>query len=308
MSSTFFTTDDGDIVLRAGPDPDSKHDFRVHKFILSLASPVFKDMFAFPQPSDQNQSEGHQPPVVDVLEPPQVIDTILRLIYPGVEPPKIADFPALTALLSAADKYNITSIYPVLRGTLKTFLRDRFSFRVYVVACRFGFPEEAKEAARVGNTDSITIESLDEEVQHISSVDVVQWVKFTQERESEGRSKIKNLLDWQDLDDEASCEHGVAGKDFYFRLEKAVEEAFLDNPCVGRNDLFAVLDKVPDPPPGCDQSSYSESGEYYCEIDALDAFKCPLRPMSIRSNLATIADELNQINRAMLDEAFGKGG
>ena len=47
--STFFTTDDGEIVLRASSQPNSKYDFRVHKFILSLASPVFKDMFTFPQ-------------------------------------------------------------------------------------------------------------------------------------------------------------------------------------------------------------------------------------------------------------------
>ena len=68
MSPTFLTTTDGDIVLRAGPEPDSKHDFRVHKFILSLASPVFKDMLAFPPPPDQTSNE-HQLPVVDVLDP-----------------------------------------------------------------------------------------------------------------------------------------------------------------------------------------------------------------------------------------------
>ena len=112
MSSTFFTTDDGDVILRAGLEPGSRLDFRVHRLILSLASPVFKDMFTFPQPPAQNQSEEHQLPIVDVPDPPPVLDTVLRFIYPGVAPPKIANLSALSAALSAADKYNITSIYP----------------------------------------------------------------------------------------------------------------------------------------------------------------------------------------------------
>jgi len=128
---TLFTTVDGDVILRAGPEPDSKHDFRVHKFILSLASSVFKDMFTLPQPPDQNQNEKPDIPTVNVSDPPEVLDTILRFVYPGVEPPKIADLPTLTALLSAADKYNITSIYPILRDALNTLLPGN-PFRAYV--------------------------------------------------------------------------------------------------------------------------------------------------------------------------------
>jgi hypothetical protein len=88
---------------------NSKHDFRVHKFILSLASPVFKDMFALPQPLDQTLDEQHGLPVVDVPEPPEALDIILRFIYPGVEPPKITKPSALTATLLSADKYDISS-------------------------------------------------------------------------------------------------------------------------------------------------------------------------------------------------------
>ena len=35
MSSAFFTTVDGDVILRAGQKPGSRHDFRVHKLLLS---------------------------------------------------------------------------------------------------------------------------------------------------------------------------------------------------------------------------------------------------------------------------------
>ncbi|KAF9649411.1 hypothetical protein BDM02DRAFT_3082846, partial [Thelephora ganbajun] len=184
-----FTTDDGDVILRAGSAPGLQHDFRVHKLILSLASPVFKDMFAFPQPPDRTLNGQHELPVVNVPDSPEVLDTILRFIYPGVDPPKITKPSTLIALLLTADKYNITSICTILRDTLKTFLPVH-PFGVYVVACRFGFLEEAKGAARVAGSKSIMDGEFDEEVRHISSVDLLRFVRFVQEREHKGRSKI----------------------------------------------------------------------------------------------------------------------
>jgi len=278
MSSTLFTTSDGDVIIHAGPDPDSKRAFRVHKLILSLASPVFEDMFAFPQPPDQNDEHGL--PVIDVSDPPESLDMILRLLYPGIEPPGIPDIQTLTALLVVADKYNITSIYPTLRGTLKTFLPGR-PFRAYVVACRFGFLKEAKEAARVGTTQSIIFEGIDEEVRHISSIDVMRWVKFVQEREREGRSLIGKLLGWEQVNSDYHCIHRDSGKDFYFRLERAVEDAFCSNPGLTSDNFFAVLHKVPDPPLGCKSLS-----------------------MAIRNRLMWVAEELGKLDRRMLGEAF----
>ena len=301
MSSTFFTTNDGDVILRAGLEPDSKHDFRVHKLILSLASPVFKDMFAFPQPPTQNQTEEHQLPTVDIPDPPPVLDTILRLIYPGVELPRISDLLTLSAVLSAADKYNIASIYPILRDSLKTFLPGS-SFGVYVIACRFGFMEEAKAAAKVGSPQNIISRDLDEEVRHISSTDLLRWVRFVQEREKQCRLQIESLFESWDL--EWDCMHDEVSKDFYFHLEKVVVDAFSRNPCVGSYDLYAVLDKVPDPPPGCEPPL--NAGEFYRE-HADGRFDCPLLPMTIRNNLALVAKKVDDVTRVMLDKTFGEG-
>ena len=170
MSPTFFSTDDGDIILRGKSDSNSLRDFRVHKFILSLASSVFRDMFTFSQPPDQTTNPQHQPPVIDLLESPEVLDNILRFICPGIEPPQIIEPPILTATLLGVDKYNISSMYPSLRETLKTFLPIR-SVWVYIIANRFGFPEVAKEAARVSSLRSLSGLTNREDLQHISSVD-----------------------------------------------------------------------------------------------------------------------------------------
>ena len=303
MSSAFFTKVDGDIILRAGPESDSKHDFRVHKFILSLASPVFGDMFAFPQPPDQTLNEEQQLPVVDIPDPPEVMDVILRFVYPGVEPPPVTESSTLSALLLTADKYNITSIYPTLRENLKTFLPS-LPLWVYILACRYGFPEEAKQAAEVTMAGSFLHLDDRENLRHIPSTDLFRLVQFVQERESKGRYQIQMLVDPSDFETSFGCEHlGQDAQDYYLHLEKAVEDAFVINPCVGYKDLFAVLDKIPDPPPGC--KPHPKSAEWYCGGDDEDAFVCPLRPMTIRRMLVEVADELRRHNLAMLEKYFG---
>ena len=304
MSFTFFTTSDGDVILRAGPESDSNHDFRVHKFILSLASSVFKDMFAFPQPPDQNRSEEHQLPIIDIPDPPAVLDTILRLIYPGVEPPKIVDLPFLSALLSAADKYNIVAIYPVFRDALRTLPGN--PFKKYVIACRFGFAEEAEDAAEAGNSWSVTSEKFDEEIRQISSTDLFRWFWFIQEREGQGRTMIEESLNRWEAESDSDCTHKGDGAEFYYRLEKEVRYAFVCNPRLGSKDLFALLDKVPDPPLGCEPPPDVKSGESYHDCYA-EVFRCPLRPMTIRHKLMGIAHGLDEINRYLLEKAFEKG-
>jgi len=267
MSLTSFTTTDGDIILRAGPEPDSKHDSRVHKFILSLASPVFKDMFAFPQPPNQTLNE-HQLPIVDGLEPPEVIDTILRFIYPGVEPPKITKLSPLTALLSTADKYNIRSIHPALRQILKTLI-PRTPIRVYIIACRFGFSEEAREAVKVTRTANFVHKSPHEDIQYVSSTDILRLFQFVQRREYQGRHRIEDAFEPRRLD-LVCCDHGEEAKDYYLRLEKAVQEGFALEPWIGSKGLLPVLDEIPDPPPGCKPPS-----RWYYDDDDEDGFGCP---------------------------------
>ena len=304
MSSTFFTTTDGDIILRAGPKPYSKHDFRVHKFILSLASPVFKDMFAFPQPPDQILDEEHQLPIVDILDPSDILDTILRLIYPGVEPPSITVLSTLHALFSTADKYNIASICPVLREQLKVLLPDN-PLTAYIIARQFGFLQEAREAAKVLAPANFVFNSPPEALQYISTTDLYRLFQFLERREHFGIHMIQDALGSEYLDF-VKCTHGVGGKEYYFRLQKAVEGEFAMDPSVGPKDLLTVLDKIPDPPPGC--KAPPMSADWYLEGSNEDAFHCPLQPMTIRKNLADLAEALAAHNIEELNQLFGKDG
>ena len=200
MASTFFTTEDGDVILRAGQEPGLKHDFRVHKFILSLASSVFKDMFTFPQPPGQTQIGQCDIPIIDIPDSPQTLDTILRFIYPGVELPKFIDLLTLSDLLAVTDKYNIVSMRPVLRDRLSSFSETQPS-SVYIIACRLGLLEEAKAAARITTPDSIIVPEGHEPggIKYISGVDLYRLLWFCQTRDhGRGRnSEIRSHAPWQ---------------------------------------------------------------------------------------------------------------
>ena len=304
MSSTFFTTDDGDIILRAGPESGPKHDFRAHKFILALASSVFNDMFTFPQPPDQNQNEEHQLPIVDVPDPPEVLDAILRFIYPGVDLPKFTNLSIVSTLLSAADKYDLASMSPVLRDNLKTFSHHH-PFEVYVIACRFGFLEEMREAVMVSTPRSILQQDYEEVTQRVSGVDIYRFVRFVQAREQGGLSRIEDLLEWTHLQDNRGCDHWEDAKDFYCSLSREVGDAFVRNPCVELEDLMMVLNKILDPPLGCEPESYS--AEFYAYGGSEAEFGCPLLPATIRGMLNKVAINLGNFNRTLLREVFGEG-
>ena len=259
-------------------------------------------MFTFPQPSDRNENEESDVPIVNISDSPEALDVILRFIYPGVEPPKIYNISTLAALFSAADKYNIASIYPVLRESLKAFLRDD-PFRVYIIACRFGLSEEAREAARVSNPWSMINRDYDEVVQQISGPDLYRFVRFVQEREHQGLSEIKDSLAWHHLVTKSKCDHWSDGQDFYFRLAREVGDLFVSRPCLELKDLFEVFDEIPDPPLGCEPPP--NPANWYCGDPDDEAFSCPLAPMSIRGNLSDVVERLQGTNFKLLNKAFG---
>jgi len=145
---------------------------------------------------------------------------------------------------------------------------------------------------------SILQRDYSKDIRRISNTDLFRFVRFTQERESAGLMMIGDILGWFNLGGGCDCEHWDNGEDFYYRLAKEVGDVFVQNPRVEFRDLLAVLDRVPDPPPGCEPPS--NSAEFYHYGDDEEAFSCPLLPMSIRKNLKDVAIELAHLNHAMV--------
>ena len=136
-SDEMFNWPDGDVILRSIHGTESR-DFRVHKIFLSFASPIFKDMFKLPQPSSPTSNVD----VIDLTDPPRVLELILRFIYP-CPPPVIDDLTLLSEVLFLADKYDIEAARSRLRPSLMKFAKTE-PLRAYAIACRLGFEDEMK--------------------------------------------------------------------------------------------------------------------------------------------------------------------
>ncbi|KAI0663450.1 hypothetical protein C8Q70DRAFT_907254 [Cubamyces menziesii] len=137
--SQLFDRADADIVFRSSDNVD----FRLHKLILGMASPVFSDMFSLPQP----QGEGEQPQVVDVPETASVLENLLPFCYPMARP-EILHIDDLQSVLHSAEKYEMTFISNQLLQNLRHFLPTE-PLRVYSIACLNEDADLARAAAKV---------------------------------------------------------------------------------------------------------------------------------------------------------------
>ena len=145
-----FDAVDADVILRVRGPP--KRDFRVHKLILSLASPFFKDLFSLPQPTtpishSSTQSETVQTDVVEVIDPPRALDAVLRMIYPFTPPSFGGNLDMIVECLTIADKYEIKGAMSQLRSALSGVNASQV-LQVYAIASRFGFTGLVKSTSQ----------------------------------------------------------------------------------------------------------------------------------------------------------------
>ena len=145
--STIFSTD-ADVIIRAA----GTRDLCAHKLILSLVSPVFKDMFSVLQPSTDTL---YTPSYVDVEESTKTWDNILQTIYP-VPRPVIDNLDDLESLLLTAMKYQMQPIIDLHKAGLenRVFMRED-PLRLYAIACACGLEDQAKYVAR--NAELLTV-------------------------------------------------------------------------------------------------------------------------------------------------------
>jgi hypothetical protein len=136
-----FDDAQADIVLQSS---DKVH-FRVFRIILSLASPIFSDMFNIPSPPSQKPlDEVH---VVHLSEHSTALDVALRHIYP-VGPPLKADSLHYASILAEfARKFEVDALYKPITA----YLRDSVEsdpVGVYAIAATYGYKDIGAIAAR----------------------------------------------------------------------------------------------------------------------------------------------------------------
>lgn len=185
-----FTADDADIILRASRC-DAPREFRVHRIILSIVSPVFKDMFSIPQPVSSMTAAEITIPVINVDDTPEDLEVFLHVIYPFGLPA----FPTLDAISHALvilDKYQVGggSLQP-LRALLVSpeFLKND-PIRVYSIACYWKFKEEADLAASYTSSLDVLTSASGEDIRRMTGTEYHRILVLGKERQSKSVNYI----------------------------------------------------------------------------------------------------------------------
>jgi len=187
-----FTADDADIILRASRC-DAPRDFHVHKIILSIASPVFKDMFGVPQPAPPASSAEAMVPIINVDDTPEDLEVFLRVIYP-LGSPTMPTLDAISDALVTLDKYQVQggSLQPLRSLLVSLEFLENDPIRVYSLACRWGFKEEADLAAPYTSSLDVLGRICEEDLRRMTGVEYHRILILGNERRSKSMNYILN--------------------------------------------------------------------------------------------------------------------
>ena len=180
-NSEEFDTPNADVIIRTSGPPE--RDFRVHKLILSLASPVFKDTFSLPQranpvSSDLKGPKAEEMDIVHVTDPPRALCIVLKMIYPFTPPSLHGNLDILVECLAIADKYEINMVTARLRGVLSRINASQ-ALRVYGIASRFELTDIVESASNhiLTSVDLIGIPRLPDDFEFVSATAYHQLVR-----------------------------------------------------------------------------------------------------------------------------------
>lgn len=132
-----------DLILRSA----DKVDFLVTRHIMSLASPIFADMFDLALPSAADTvPHGRDAPVIDLTEQSRTLDYLLRYIYP-IDKPDIENAEHILDVSNAASKYMIDIVE---EGLARRFaaLAEEQPFQAYAQAYSHRREDAMRVAAR----------------------------------------------------------------------------------------------------------------------------------------------------------------
>ncbi|TBU35170.1 hypothetical protein BD311DRAFT_745701, partial [Dichomitus squalens] len=129
---------DGDVTLLSNDDVL----FPISSSTLSRASPWFRTMLGLPQNSPETSGVES---VIPVSESSEVLLGLLSMIS-SISLPTLDNVDSIEPLLHAAEKYEMTMPIAIIRIALRTLV-DKSPIRVYDMACRMSWEEEAKAAA-----------------------------------------------------------------------------------------------------------------------------------------------------------------
>ncbi|KAN0137925.1 hypothetical protein V8E53_004409 [Lactarius tabidus] len=151
---------DASIIVRSSDQVN----FRIHKSVLAMSSPIFEDILSLPQPPDDELIDGL--PVVQLSEDACVLSNLISLLYVTLRRVKPGSYEKVFALLAAGQKYDMELVQldirdKVERGTFPAPVKAE-AFSAYALASSLGLIPEMDHAAQLTLGQPMTFESLGE--------------------------------------------------------------------------------------------------------------------------------------------------
>ena len=239
-----------DVILRASGGKE----FPAHKLILSLASPVFRDMFSVPQ---SPPTESSQLPVIDLTDPPETLKNFLQIIYP-TRNPLIDDAETLASVLRTADKYGAQAALNAHKDYLPLMYIDSPPIHKYAILCACGREKEAEAAARCVSFASLASLNSHPLLRVMTIEHYQRLIRFMVVRDKRTReivSSHQETIEWlYPCNDMAHV--------LYFRaMATTLQAAFEENPCIRVVEALGIVSNAPHTFPPCrDSCMYNAQG------------------------------------------------
>jgi len=157
-----FTYANAEVIVRSSDSVDLK----LHKCILSVASPFFNTLFSLPQPPDEPSvtmtppNEESALPVVDVTEDARTLCALFRLVYP-IADPDLSVLSQLALVLGAAKKYQLEQAFLNSQKQMLVFAESE-PIRSYMLGCFYKNTRIAQAAARASRRLPTVVEFVGE--------------------------------------------------------------------------------------------------------------------------------------------------
>ncbi|KAH9174307.1 hypothetical protein EDB89DRAFT_2094036, partial [Lactarius sanguifluus] len=137
---------DANIIVRSS----DRVNFRVHKSVLAVSSPFFRDLLSLPQPPDDELVDGL--PVIQLSEDADLLNSLVSLLYP-ISPVIPSSYEKVFALLAVCQKYDMEPVQSNIRAATKLGMFptpvEAEAFRACAIAGSLGLDPELEDVARL---------------------------------------------------------------------------------------------------------------------------------------------------------------